>query len=145
MIATTHRAPDTVVPVGRLAFWVMTAVGIAGAVVLYLVDPTTASLFPACPFHALTGLHCPGCGTSRALHQLLHFDVVAALNHNILSTLFVPVVAWAWASQGLQSMGRKPLPSIPWTRSMLWALVFVLLVFWIGRNIPVFPLTLLAP
>lgn len=129
----------------RLVFWLLSALGVAGAVLLYSVEPTTAPFFPVCPFHALTGLHCPGCGTSRALHQLLHGDILAALDFNVLSTLFVPVIAWAWISHGLQTMGRRPLPSIRWSSTGLWALLAVVVLFWVARNLPFFPLTLLAP
>jgi hypothetical protein len=141
MIAATERAPGSSV----LGFWLVTAVGAVGLVVLYLVDPTAARWFPVCPFHELTGLHCPGCGTSRALHALVHGDILTALSNNVLSTLFVPMLAWTWVSYGLQTTGRKPLPSIRWSPAALWTLLAVILVFWIARNLPFYPLTILAP
>ena len=59
----------------------------AGAVVvvvllLWSFDPRTAGFFPPCPWFTLTGLQCPGCGTTRALHALVHGDVAAALALN---------------------------------------------------------------
>jgi len=143
MIAATHQARAQTS--GRLAFWMVTALGVGGAVLLYFVDPTAARWFPVCPFHQLTGLHCPGCGTSRALHALVHGDILTALDNNILSTLFVPVLGWVWVSHGLQSMGRRPLPAIPWRPAALWTLLVVIVAFWIARNLPIFPLTVLAP
>ena len=55
-------------------------VGIAGGVVLlYVAAPTPDSYFPRCLFHMLTGLHCPGCGSTRCLHALVHGDLPQAV------------------------------------------------------------------
>lgn len=42
---------------------------------------------PACPFHALTGLPCPTCGTTRALAALTHGRIAAALAWNPLAAV----------------------------------------------------------
>ncbi len=39
---------------------------LAGCVTLAVVDPTGGP--PICPFKAVTGFDCPGCGGTRALH-----------------------------------------------------------------------------
>ena len=57
------------------AIWASLA---AGGAYLYWFEPGKTGFFPSCPFRALTGFNCPGCGTTRALHQLLHGNVVAA-------------------------------------------------------------------
>ena len=41
------------------------------------------------------GFYCPGCGGLRAVHDLTHGDVGAALSSNILVTLLIPVVSSA--------------------------------------------------
>ena len=46
--------------------------GAVGAAILYLRDPTGNAFFPKCMVYSATGLYCPGCGTQRALHHLLH-------------------------------------------------------------------------
>ena len=43
----------------------------AGMVLLELFDPATSGVFPPCPLHYLTGWYCPGCGSLRAIHQLV--------------------------------------------------------------------------
>ena len=37
-----------------------------------------------CPFYALTGLYCPGCGTCRALADVFHGRFAEAFSHNML-------------------------------------------------------------
>jgi hypothetical protein len=67
----------------------------AGALVLYQVwanDPDE-SLLPLCLFHALTGLHCPGCGTARALHLILHGRLWAGFRMNPLAVIVAFTVA----------------------------------------------------
>ncbi|PYV86056.1 MAG: hypothetical protein DMG90_22080 [Acidobacteria bacterium] len=40
--------------------------------ILRTSNPASSGIFPPCPFLWLTGFYCPGCGSLRALHQLLH-------------------------------------------------------------------------
>ena len=44
--------------------------GAAG--ILYFLSPYDSGVYAPCPFNALTDLYCPGCGTLRGLHELLH-------------------------------------------------------------------------
>ncbi len=67
----------------------------AGAVILYRFDPVTAGFYPPCMFHLLTGWQCPGCGTTRALHHLLHGDVAGAFRLNAMLFVTFPVAALA--------------------------------------------------
>ena len=108
------------------------AVGLA---IVFAVDPTRVSLFPPCPLHRYTGLWCPGCGTTRALHQLLHGNLAAAFRFNPLAISLLPVVGYL-AVRG-ESLALKPI----W----IWTLLGVVVVFGVLRNIPVYPFTLLAP
>lgn len=43
-----------------------------------------------CPFHALTGLDCPGCGVSRMCMALLRLDVRAAWEANCALFVILP-------------------------------------------------------
>ena len=69
---------------------VAVAIAAAAAVfacVLFFFDPMTSAFYPRCPSKLLTGYDCPGCGTTRALHALVHLDFGAALRYN--AALFV--------------------------------------------------------
>lgn len=68
----------------------------------FYVDPTSTPLFPRCPINAITGLQCPGCGSQRAIHALLHADLAAAWRYNPLLPLSIPYLAALLTSQLLR-------------------------------------------
>ena len=113
--------------------------------VLYIFDPSDGGLYPLCPFRAVTGLYCPGCGTLRAGNRLLHGRVGDALALNPLTMLMVPVLLYLLASSAFVAAGRTPLPRLRVPTAWIWVLCFVFLAFGVLRNIPVYPLTVLAP
>jgi hypothetical protein len=108
-------------------------------------DPAISGLFPPCPIHALTGWYCPGCGSLRAVHQLLNGHLQAAFAMNPLALIAFPFLLYGLASQvSLQLRGRfLPRRFIP--GSWIWTLGAAIIAFGIARNIPVFPFNLLAP
>jgi hypothetical protein len=111
------------------------ALVIGAAAILYALDPARAGMLPGCPFHALTGLWCPGCGSTRALHQLLHGHLSAAFGFNPLAISLLPLVGYL-AVRG-EKATLKP--------AMIWILLGMIVMFGVLRNVPVYPLTLLAP
>lgn len=58
----------------------------------FAVDPEMSRAMPQCVFHRLTGLDCPGCGSQRMIHSLLHADVAAAWKHNPFLMCMTPVI-----------------------------------------------------
>lgn len=77
--------------------------------------------FPFCPFAALTGVPCPGCGLGRATLALLHGHVHEALRFHPLVLVVLPALALVAASQ--HRAGRDVLPSIRGaaeTRARAW-------------------------
>jgi hypothetical protein len=65
-----------------------------GLVYLYMVEPSPATT-PPCPTRWLLGIPCPGCGSLRAVHHLLHLRVGRAWSLNPLATLALPALAIA--------------------------------------------------
>src|SRR5436190_16352264 len=57
-------------------------VAVAGMAILFWFDPAGHGFYPVCAFHQVTGLLCPGCGATRALHQILHGHLTDALRLN---------------------------------------------------------------
>src|SRR5260370_32136120 len=75
------------------AVWLgLAAVGI----LLFVFNPAQVGLFPKCPFRSLTGLQCPGCGSTRAFHQLLHLHPIAAFKLNPLMMLTLPFIVYGF-------------------------------------------------
>jgi len=68
---------------------------LAGSVYLYVFEPGKTGLFPPCLFRALTGLTCPGCGSTRAIHQILHGHFATAFMLNPLFLLAIPFLLYA--------------------------------------------------
>lgn len=107
-------------------------------------DPNAAnSIFPSCVFRELTGFYCIGCGTTRMLHALAHVDLPRAFSMNPLAMALLclsPLLA-AW-KLGWHPKAMRPLVAAL-SEPRLW--LVVLPAYWIARNLPWFPFTLLAP
>ena len=105
-----------------------------------LVDPHQPdSFFPLCPFRLLTGWNCPGCGALRMTHDVLHGDLLAAINDNVVVLVGIPVLV-GWVV--LRRRGGK----WPLTLPAIATVMITLLAWTVVRNLPGFPLvpTLLA-
>jgi hypothetical protein len=116
-----------------------------GSAVLFLFDPSTSDFYPPCPFRALTGFYCPGCGTTRALHALLHGHLGEAFGLNPLMVLMLPFLAYSLLSYATFRVGWGHLPGTSTSPLWGWLAFWVILVYWILRNIPFYPFSLLAP
>jgi hypothetical protein len=99
------------------------------------VDPNEPGHYPTCPFLALTGWFCPGCGSLRALHALTHGDLRTALARNPLMVLTVPVLVVWWAAWLVREVRHRPRhwAAPAWT---IWALLVLVLAFAVARNLP---------
>jgi len=103
------------------------------ALVFFAFDPTRVSFFPPCLFHLLTGWDCPGCGAQRALHELLHGDIIAALRLNAMFVLSLPLAAWFGPQWAWRVWQRRPLMANP---KWLCYYAAAWLVFGVLRNLP---------
>ena len=129
----------------KVGYIALIALGLVGVAMLYTFDPRNSGTYPICPFLGLTGYHCPGCGTLRALHQLLHGNVIAALGYNPLTVLTLPFIAYSFADGAMKSFRIKGLPRFFIPHQYIWALFVGIVAFWVLRNVPAEPLTVLAP
>jgi hypothetical protein len=140
-----HAAASATSPSDRVGHGLLLVGTAATCVVLYSVDPAAEdNPYPLCPFRALTGMPCPGCGALRATNRLLHADLGAAVGYNALLVLMLPMLAYVLASSLGTVIGRElPRPTLP--RWSGYAVLLVVLAFWVLRNVPVEPLSALAP
>ncbi|MGL6094548.1 MAG: DUF2752 domain-containing protein [Fimbriiglobus sp.] len=130
-----------------LAAFAVAAV-VAGGVVLATVPPTAATFYPRCQLHQLTGLHCPGCGTTRAAHAFLNGNVTQAFAYNALAFVLVPAVGLVLVRCGWRWAWHADDPDTPLFPRWWWhgaALVVLTVAFAVARNVPAYPFTRLAP
>lgn len=121
----------------------MAALAVSAAV-LWRFDPNVAgNPLPPCPLYALTGLLCPGCGSTRALHALLHADPLRALSMNALLVASLPVLP-------LMALDALGMLAAPWRARLRWLLdargwAVLVIGYGVLRNLPWMPFAALAP
>jgi hypothetical protein len=128
-------------PQSRVAELMRTA--IPPAVVLFVIavllrfPPAQYGFYPACPFHELLGLQCPGCGATRALAALLHGDIAEAMRFNALTTLLLPFafVHGIRCYRGL--LKRKPIHPLQLQSAAIYSALAVAVLFTVLRNLAV--------
>jgi len=111
----------------------------AAGVYLYIFEPGKSGFFPLCPFRALTGLNCPGCGTTRSLHQLLHGNLTDAFKLNPLVVIALPFLFWALVRYTNSAITGGPPRSTNLRPQYVWPVVGLVISFWIFRNTPFYP------
>jgi len=110
------------------------------AVVVFLVlsafkHPSDYGVIPTCPFHAGTGIYCPGCGSMRATHYLVTGHPLTSLRYNPLVLLVLPLLVYSAIRWFGQVFLHREFP-FPCQTGVYWAVVIIFLVFFIARNIP---------
>lgn len=117
----------------KRSVWIIFLLAIGG-IIFFTFDPSASALFPKCPFLMLTGLQCPGCGSQRAIHALLHLDIGSALRHNALLVLSLPLVLVLLYGE----WKRKSNPNF-YARihhpALIWLYFGIVILWWVGRNV----------
>ena len=109
---------------------------LVGGVVLYLYTPESLQI-PRCPFLQLTGWQCPGCGSLRGIHALLHGDLGRVLQLNVMlipALLYLALLVLLELTRP-QSMRAERLYHRFSGRTASW-IIFALVIVWgVGRNL----------
>lgn len=101
--------------------------------VYFVFDPLLSVWFPKCPFLLATGLECPGCGSQRAIHALLHGDIWGAIQANALFVVAIPYVLGAlWRPRS--ERGEK-VRRFFYGATALWTVFGVILFYFLLRNV----------
>jgi hypothetical protein len=105
-----------------------------------------ARWLPGCVFHQLTGLHCAGCGMTRAAYATLHGRLGEAFRFNPVGMVLLPVASIGVGIEILGWVRGRPLPfRLNVGKSGAWIVGGIIVGFWVLRNIPAWPFSLLAP
>jgi hypothetical protein len=121
----------------RLARPLLTAAIVGGlTLALHFRDPHDPGSWGMCPWLALTGQYCPGCGSLRAVNDLTDGDLVGAASSNLVFVVMAPLLVIWWlrwtrrAWTGAQHVPARDRPGV-------WIALFVvvMVVFGVLRNL----------
>ena len=142
-IRTDGEVPDAPVPqAGRSGRFkwktVLYPLGVLAVVAILLLlrryPPEEYAFWPRCVLYNLTGIYCPGCGNTRALAALIRGDLAECFSKN---ALLVPLMLCILAAVLSPKLARKTWFAI--------AVLSVVVLFFVMRNLPWYPFSLLAP
>lgn len=103
-------------------------------IVIYSVFDPSIMPFPRCVFLTLTGWECPGCGSQRALHSLLHLDIVTAWRYNALMVCAIPFVVAVFIADSLRTK-YPAIHKVLNSRLIILIALIVILSWWLLRNL----------
>lgn len=115
--------------------------GIVGIILLlgagllyYTYNPESTAIFPRCPFLVLTDLKCPGCGSQRALHALLHLDVADAFRYNAMLVLSLPIIFLLLYAEAVRT--KRPAFYARIQRpAFIWVYFAAVILWMVARNV----------
>jgi len=130
----------------KIVLKIIGVVAILGLLSLYFfLDPSKVALFPKCPFYSFTGFYCPGCGSQRAAHQFLHGHFLEGLKHNFLIGLLVLILSYQLFIFSMKTFFNKDIKNLLHNSKVTFGILVSVILFWILRNINIFPFSFLAP
>lgn len=114
------------------------AVGLA-TLALHLRDPHQSGTWGYCPWLALTGFTCPGCGGLRAVNDLGNGDLLGAASSNLVFVAAVPLLLWWWIRWVQRSWtgAERPVMSSARSGALIAVFAVAMVVFGVVRNLPV--------
>ena len=115
------------------------------AVFYFFINPNDVNFLPECPLYFTTGFYCPGCGSQRATHQLLNFNIFGVLQQNVLFLISLLILGYHITLTGINAFLKKNFYNYMYHPKTPLVILAVIVVFWILRNIPYYPFNLLAP
>lgn len=100
----------------------------------YAVWVRLTGLAVPCPFRAVTGWMCPGCGVTRLCLALLRWDWAAAWDANPVLLLMLPVLAVLGVRLAARYVREGTTVGPKWESALLWAMTSLLAVWGAARN-----------
>lgn len=117
-------------------YLVILLIGVIGCIIYFKYNPEQHHFFPKCSFLTLTGLKCPGCGSQRTIHALLHLDIHSAFSHNALIIFSIPYILVLIIGKIIQFFNPYSRFALLLQHSfIIWSYFIIVVLFWIARNI----------
>lgn len=110
-------------------------------IVFYFYNPSSGiSVFPSCPFKTLSGYNCPGCGSQRAIHQLLHGNLVEAFYLNPLLVLSIPIILYGLGTRAYNYLfDTSHRVEFFYSKLFIYSYFGIAIVYWVVRNLSIYP------
>ncbi len=118
----------------RLLILLAAAVMAVIVAVYAIFDPVESLWFPKCSFKVITGWDCPGCGTQRAVHAMLHGQFAEAWAYNPLFILEIPLLIMLFIT-GINPERFPRLTRFFTSGIFILSLLAVIVTFTIIRNL----------
>ena len=129
----------------KTTYLVLLLFGLGVLILYFFKEPSNTALFPKCPFYSFTGLYCPGCGSQRAIHQILHGNIIEGIRHNLLLLLLIVLLVYKAVIKLTSNYRIKSVENILHHPKTTYTVLVLIILFWIFRNIPMRPFSYLAP
>ncbi|MFT5677948.1 DUF2752 domain-containing protein [Patiriisocius sp. Uisw_047] len=115
-----------------------------GSIYFYF-NPGDTSFFVPCPLRYVTGLECPGCGSQRAIHQLLHGNLKSAFGLNPFLILSIPLIGYGLGTKIYNYLfDGSHRVMLFYDKRFIYGYFGLAILFAIARNINAYPFTLLS-
>jgi len=99
-----------------------------------MIDPAAVIKRITCPFQLTTGLPCPLCGMTRALHHLFSGDLARAWFFNPFSFAVGGMVSLLFIRTAAEVLtGRRARPLPPLARPWVATAAVIILIYWAVR------------
>jgi len=114
--------------------------------VYFFYNPAQSSFFIPCPIHYITGFYCPGCGSQRAIHLLLHGDIIGAFRFNPLMVLTLPILIYGLGiTIANWVFGTSYRFMLFYSKLFIFGYFGIAILYWVLRNLHFYPFNWLAP
>ena len=116
--------------------WFLVIAALLFVVYTAVFNPAENSYAPKCIVKSLTGYDCPGCGSQRALHALLHGRLWEAASYNLFLLFGIPYLVALFLSdfvlKGKAQAQWQRITHSPW---LLGFYLVGVMAWWVVRNL----------
>lgn len=115
---------------------ILVLLAISGVLWLYYTYNPSDGFFPRCPTNQYLGFLCPGCGSQRAVHQLLHANIGEAFKANPLLVASLPylLVALVFENKIIRTK-YSALRKVLFGRNAIIVVLIIITLFTVFRNL----------
>ena len=118
--------------------------GLCGAIFLHFNNPNEKQLI-GCILEKTTGLHCPGCGSTRACHALVHGDIPTAFDNNPFLIAALPFILVLSARPAWMAIVHDRWQPFHLSTGPAIFLIVAIVIFGVTRNLPHPAVSWMAP